>query len=187
MFSEVNLAAHKKERVLYVWFPYFLAILMAYLLSNCRSLIEQNPSVTHPFVTFMGGGIPMLEGLKVAVNYSLFIGFSYAVFWLFTPFVFVCGWKVVSMSSRTAQNSFLKKSKLLKFWVYFFSFLFSAITFLLAWPVEHKGSNEPYLFDTFLGLFFDFSGQGFCFFMLGVVTKYFFLDFKLCKGVENGE
>jgi hypothetical protein len=171
-----------KSKFLYAWIPYVLAVLIAYFLTTFKSLIDSYLSITHSFIAFMGSFIPMLKGLETAVNYSLFVGLSHSVFWLFIPIITACGWKVVAMSGDVSQMSFLKKSKHMRFFVYIFSVLFAVTAFSLPLPVEHRSRNEPYVFDTFFGLFLDFSVQAFCFFMLGMSIKYFCIDFKLFKG-----
>jgi hypothetical protein len=180
------------QKKIYIYAPYIVSLLVAVLFSSNRDAAFFASDAASEWVGFVGRWIPMVDNLHVATNYSTFIAFAYSILWLFTPLMAWCGWQTIKLSTPQAKDAFFTKNSRFKRGLFYACFsLMAFVSFALAWPTAHRGSDIPYLYTGFIGMSFDFCGQAFIFWGLGgfarcaLVEERQFLNITK-QGEQNG-
>jgi hypothetical protein len=177
---------------LYIYAPYVVSLLVAAIFSSIRDSAFFASDAASQWVGFVGRWIPMVDNLHVATNYSTFIAFAYSVFWFCIPFIVWFGWQWVKLSKPEIKVAFFtRNSRFKRGLVYVGMSLMAFVSFTLAWPTAHRGSDIPYLYTGFIGMSFDFCAQAVMFWCLGIAARYalvehrYFLD-TTKQGEQNG-
>ena len=176
---------------LYIYAPYIVSLLVAAIFSLIRDSTFFASDAAVQFVDLVGRWIPMVDNLHVATNYSTFIAFAHSVLWFCIPFIVWFGWQGGKLAKPEIKVAFFTRNSRFKRGLFYVgTSLIAFVSFTLAWPTKHRGSDIPYLYTDFIGMSFDFCAQAAIFWVLGGFARYalvehrYFLDST--QGEQNG-
>ena len=173
---------------LYIYAPYVVSLLVAAIFSLVRDSTFFASDAAVQFVDLVGRWIPMVDNLHVATNYSTFIAFAHSVLWFCIPFIVWFGWQGVKLAKPEIKVAFFTRNSRFKRGLFYVgTSLIAFVSFTLAWPTKHRGSDIPYLYTGFIGMSFDFCAQAAIFWVLGGFARYALVEYRYFLDSTQGE